>query len=57
MSFFEKKNQKRYQKTKNSMPISNSLKKFLKDAPKKIINKTSLMNMSKSGKGAYFFRI
>ncbi len=34
------------------MLISNLLKKFLKNAPKK-----SLTNMSKSGKSAYFYHI
>ncbi len=35
------------------MLISNPLKKFLKNAPK-VISNTSLTNMSKSGKCAYF---
>jgi hypothetical protein len=34
MSFL--KNQKRYKKAQNFMLISNPLKKFLKDAPKKL---------------------
>ncbi len=34
--------------------ISNPLKKLLKNAPKKVISKTSLTNMSKSEKSAYF---
>ncbi len=49
------KNQKRYQKTQNFMLISNSLKKFLKKGTeKKVLSKTSLTNLSKSGKSAYF---
>jgi hypothetical protein len=36
------------------MLISNPLKSFFKNAPKKVISKTSLLNMSKSGKSAYF---
>ncbi len=36
------------------MLISNPLKKFLKNAPKKSYKQKSLMNMSKSGKSAYF---
>jgi hypothetical protein len=39
------------------MLISNPLKKFLKNAPEKIITKTSLTNMSKSRKRAYFRHI
>jgi hypothetical protein len=39
------------------MLISNLLKNFLKNAPKKFISKTSLMNMSKSGKSACFRHI
>jgi hypothetical protein len=39
------------------MLISNTLKKFYKDSPKKVISKTSLTNMSKSGKSAYFRHI
>ncbi len=35
------------------MLISNLMKKLLKNAPKKVISKTSLANMSKSGKSAY----
>jgi hypothetical protein len=34
------------------MLISNPLKKFVKNAPKKVISKTSLMNMSKTRKSA-----
>jgi hypothetical protein len=34
--------------------ISNPLKKLLKNAPKKVISKTSLTNMSKCEKSAYF---
>jgi hypothetical protein len=34
--------------------ISNPLKKFLKMHPKNVISKTSLTNMSKSEKSAYF---
>ncbi len=37
--------------------ISNPLKKFLKNSHKKVISKTSLMNVSKSGKSAYFRHI
>ncbi len=44
----------RYQKTQNCALISNPLKKLLKNAPKKVISKTSLTNMSKSEKSAYF---
>jgi|688.fasta_scaffold747073_1 uncharacterized membrane protein len=36
------------------MPISNLKKKFLKNAPKKVISKTSLTNMSESEESAYF---
>ncbi len=36
------------------MLISNPLKKFLKNAQKKVISTTSLTNMSKSGQSAYF---
>jgi hypothetical protein len=36
------------------MLISNSLKKLLNNAPKKVKSKTSLTNMSKSGNNAYF---
>ncbi len=39
------------------MLILNPLKKFLKNAPKKVISKTSLTNMSKSRKSAYFCHI
>ncbi len=41
-------------KTQNFMLISNPSKKIFKNAPKKVISKTSLTNMSKSGKSAYF---
>jgi hypothetical protein len=37
--------------------ISNPLKKLLKNAPKKVISKTSLTNMSKSEKSAYFLHV
>jgi hypothetical protein len=37
--------------------ISNPVKKFLKNASKKVISKTSLTNMSKSGKSAYLCHI
>ncbi len=47
-------NQKRFQ---NFTLISNPLKKLLKNAPKKIISKTSLTNMSKSEKSAYFRQV
>jgi hypothetical protein len=36
------------------MLISNPLKNFFKNALKKVISKTSLTNMSKRGKSAYF---
>jgi hypothetical protein len=36
------------------MLISNPLKKFLKNALKKVISKTSLTNMSKREKSTYF---
>jgi hypothetical protein len=39
------------------MLISNPLKIFLKNSQKKVISKTSLMNISKSGKSAYFRHI
>jgi hypothetical protein len=39
------------------MLISNPLDKFLKNAPKKVISKTSLRKMSKSGKSTYFRHI
>jgi hypothetical protein len=39
------------------MLITNLLKKFLKNAHKKVISKTILTNMSKSGKSAYFRHI
>jgi hypothetical protein len=48
------KNQKRCQKTQNFTLISYPLKKLLKNAPKKFISKTSLTNISKSEKSAYF---
>jgi histone H3/H4 len=51
------KNQKRYQKTQNFTLISNPLKKLLKNAPKKVISKTSLTHMSKNEKSAYFRHI
>jgi hypothetical protein len=41
-------------KPQNFMLISNALKVFKKFTKKKVISKTSLMNMSKSGKSAYF---
>jgi hypothetical protein len=47
----------RLQKTQNFMLILIPLKKFLKNAPKKAISKTSLTNMSKSGNSAYFRHI
>ncbi len=39
------------------MLILNPLEKFLKNAPKKVIIKTILSNMRKSGKSAYFRHI
>jgi hypothetical protein len=39
------------------MLISNPLKKLSKNAPKKVISKTSLTNMSKSEKSAYFLHV
>jgi hypothetical protein len=39
------------------MLISNPLKKFHKNAPETVIIKTSVTNMSKSGKSAYFRHI
>jgi hypothetical protein len=36
------------------MLISNPLKKLLKNAPKKVISKTSSIKMTKSEKSAYF---
>ncbi len=45
---------KKYQKLRNFILISNPLKKIYKNAQKKIISNTSLTNMSKSGKSAYF---
>jgi hypothetical protein len=42
--------EKMCQNTQNFTLISNLLKKLLKNAPKKIIRKTSLTNMSKSEK-------
>ncbi len=53
-NFFFFLDQKRCQKTQNFTLISNSLKKLLKNAPKKVISKTCLTNMSKSEKSAYF---
>ncbi len=50
-------NQKKCKKTQNFTLISNPLKKLLKNAPKKVISKTSLTNMSKSEKSAYFRHI
>ncbi len=42
-------------KTQNFTPISNPLKKCLKNnSQKKVISKTSLTNMSKRGKSAFF---
>ncbi len=48
------KNQERCQKTQNFTLISNPLKKLWKNAPKKAISKTSLTNMRKSEKRAFF---
>ncbi len=45
---------KRSQKTQNFMLISNPLKKLWKNALKKVISQTSLTNMSKSEKSAFF---
>ncbi len=45
------------QKTQNFKLISNPLKKLLKNAPKKVVSKTSLMNMRKSEKSAFFLHI
>ncbi len=50
-------NQKRCQKTQNFTLISNPLKKLLKNAPKKSYKQTSLTNMSKSEKSAYFRQV
>jgi hypothetical protein len=36
------------------MLISNPLNNFFKNSLQKLISKTSLMNMSKSGKSAYY---
>jgi hypothetical protein len=47
---FYSKIQYGYQKTQNFTLISNPLKKLLKNAPKKVISKTSLTNLSKSEK-------
>jgi hypothetical protein len=43
---------KRYQKNAEFHADFKSVKKILKTVPKKVIRKTSLMNMSKSGKSA-----
>ncbi len=51
------KNQKRCLKTQNFTLISNPLEKLLKNAPKKVISKTSFTNMSKSEKSAFFRHI
>ncbi len=51
---FLQKNKKRCQKTQNFTLISNPLKKLLKNAPKKVTGKTSLTNMSKNEKSAFF---
>ncbi len=40
-----------------SKKVSNLSEKFYENAPKKVISKTSLTNMSKSGKSAYFRHI
>ncbi len=48
------KNQKRCLKTQNFTLISNPLKKLLTNAQKKVTSKTSLTNVSKSEKSAYF---
>jgi hypothetical protein len=53
---FEKKS-KKLSKTLSLTLILNPLKKLLKNAPKKIISKTSLTNMSKSEKSAFFRHI
>ncbi len=42
------------QNTQSFTLILNLLKKLLKNAPKKVVGKTSLTNMSKSEKSAYF---
>ncbi len=52
--FFFEINRKRCQKTRDLTLISNPLKKLLKNAHKKVISKTSLTNVSKSEKSAYF---
>ncbi len=49
--------QKRCQKTQNFTLITNPLKMLFKNAPKKVISKTSLTNMSKSEKSAYFCHV
>ncbi len=54
---FFRKNQKRYPKTQNFTLILNPLKKLLNNAPKKVISKTSLTNMSKSENSAYFSHV
>jgi hypothetical protein len=48
------KKSKKVSKMQNFTLISNPLKKLLTTAPKKVIGKTNLMNMSKSEKSAYF---
>ncbi len=48
------KNQKTFKKTQNFTLTSNPLEKLLKKAHKKVINKTSLTNMSKSANSTYF---
>ena len=53
-NFFFSQYRKRCQNTQNFTLISNPLKKLLKNAPKKVISKTSLTNMSKSEKSAFF---
>jgi hypothetical protein len=50
--FFTKS--KKVSKTQNFTLISNPLKKLLENAPKKVISKTSLVNMSKSENSACF---
>ncbi len=57
MTYKKKFQSKKYQTTQNFMLISYPLKKFFKNCTKKVINKTSLTNMSKSGKSAYFRHI
>ncbi len=55
--FFFCKNRKRCQKMQNFTLILNPLKKLWKNAPKKVISKTSLTNMSKSEKGHFFVMV